>query len=161
MARGNAIVVEANPRGKRVEGYIASGLSPKPGQIMERDPTVALRGGRATYKLYTPGTDGGKPKGALWVLEENNLLGRTTADAYAAGDHCFLYCPLPGEEVNILLLDIVGTTDDHPAGEIVIPQSGTGKFIVTAGTPSVTFQLLETVTDPVADTLAWCEYGGY
>lgn len=161
MARGNSIVVEANPRGKFTEGYIASGITPKPGTIMERDPTVALRGGRATYKLYTPGADGAKPKGGLWVLLEQNLIGKTTADAFAAGDHCQLYCPLPGEEINLLFLDIAGTADDHPAGEIAIPQSGTGKLIVTAGTPSVTFQLLETITDPLADTLAWVEYGGY
>jgi len=39
---------------------------------------------------------------------------------------------------------------------------GTGKLIATTGTPeSEPFVLLETVTDPTADTLAWTMYSGY
>lgn len=160
MARGNEIVVSANPRGVFMEGYVAT--AEKPGTILQLDATVALKGGRHTFKKYARAADGDRPAGPLYVLLPDNLQGKTAADAYVAGTRCFLYTPLPGEEVNLLLADVAGTADDHLAGEVLIVQNNTGKLIATAGTPqSQPFVLLESVTDPVADTLVWVMYSGY
>jgi hypothetical protein len=161
MARGNSIVVTSNPRGVFMEGIIGAGLTPKPGTIMQIQIATALKGGRHTWELYAPGTSGAKPKGPLIVLREDPYQGKTVSDAYAAGDRAFGYSPIAGEELNLLLEDIAGTADDHLLGEIVIPKTATGKLIATTGTPSVTFLLKEAVTDPVADTLVWTQYGGY
>ncbi len=162
MARGNGIIVTANPRGIYMEGYIAAGQTPKPGTVMQPDPTVALVGGRHTYTAYNADADGGMPKGPLWVLLPNDLMGQPVTTAYAAGDRCYLYCPQAGEELNMILGDVAGTGDDHTAGEMLIVDDGTGKLIATTGTPeSEPFILLETVTDPTADTLAWVQYTGY
>jgi hypothetical protein len=163
MARGNGIIVTASdsPKGVMLEGYIGAGLTPKPGQIMVRDPSVALKGGRHTYKYPAPGADGGAPAGAYAVLMMDKYQGKTVNDAYAAGDRCFLYCPIPGEELNLLLADVAGTGDDHTAGERLIVQNNTGKLVAFTGTPySAPAVLLETITDPTADTLAWCEWCG-
>jgi hypothetical protein len=124
---------------------------------MQIDPTVAIKGGRHTYKLQTPGADGALHKGPLFVLEADHLQGKTCNDAYAAGDRCFLYCPLPGEEVNVLLADVAGTGDVHAAGEELILQNATGQLIATTGTPAERpFMLLEAIAAPTAATLAWC-----
>lgn len=165
MARGNTIIVSApeSPRGVLMEGIIKTGQTPKPGTIMQKDCSVALQGGRHTYKIYDADADGGRPKGAIWILLEDRFNGdRGITDAYAAGDRCFLYCPIPGEEFNMLLADVAGTADDHTAGEVLIPKDATGKLIATTGSPETEpFLLLENVTDPTTDQLVWVEYTGY
>ena len=158
MARGNEIVVSANPRGVFTEGYVGAGITPKPGQIMQIDPTVALKGGRHTWKLYTGGANGNRPKGPLAVMLPDPDQGKIATQAYAAGDRCFLYCPLPGEELN-LLMKFGDVSDTHAAGEILIVENTTGKVIATAGTPqSAPFVLLESLT-LTADTLVWTMFG--
>lgn len=162
MARGSRIIVSANPRGVFMEGYIASGETPKPGQILQIQSATALKGGRHTFELYNADADGGRPKGPFYVLLEDSYQGRTVDDAYAAGERCFLYTPLPGEELNLLIANIAGTGDDHTKGEMLIVDDTTGKMIATTGSPETEVaQLLETITDPTADTLAWCIWTGH
>lgn len=162
MARGNEIIVSANPRGVFSEGYIAAGETPKPGQILQVQIATALKAGRFTYEIYNADADGGRPKGSFYVLLPDHLQGKTVTDAYAAGDRCFLYTPLPGEELNLIIANIAGTADDHTKGEMLIVDDTTGKMIATTGTPETEVaQLLETITDPTADTLAWCLWTGY
>lgn len=162
MARGNGIIVSAEPKGRYMEGFIASGETPKPGTILQIQVATALRGGRHTFEIYNADADGGRPKGPFYVLLPDECRGKTASDAYAAGDRCFLYTPLPGDELNLLLLDIAGTGDDHTKGETLIVDDTTGKLIATTGTPETEVaMLLETVTDPTADTLAWCIWTGF
>lgn len=161
MARGNCIIVSSEPQGKFMEGYIATGETPKPGTILQRDPTVALKGGRHTYKIFA-GSDGENPLGPLYILLNDYLRGGDVATAYAAGDRCFLYTPVAGEEFNLLVKNIDGTGDDHALGEKLMVDGGTGMLIATTGTPeNEPFQLLEAITDPTADTLAWVIYSGH
>lgn len=159
MARGNSIIVSCEPNGRFEEGIIASGKTPKPGTIMQRDPTVAIVGGRHTYTPYDRAATGDAPAGSFWILRENYLLGQTVDTAYAAGDRCFLYSPLPGDELNVIVKNLTGTADDHAAGELMSPDDTTGKLVVAAGSNSP-FQLLETITDPTADVLAWVQFRG-
>lgn len=161
MARGNCIIVNAGSR-HFAEGFVKTGETFYPGMIVQKDPTVALQGGRHTYKLYNRDADGDRPAGALWVVRENSLIGKTTADSYAAGELCFFYAPVEGDELNLLIKNETGTADDHAAGEILTVDDGTGKLIATTGTPEIEVaMLLEAVTDPTADTLAWCEWTGH
>jgi hypothetical protein len=161
MARGNDIVVSANPRGVFMEGYIGAGLTPKPGTWMQADPTIPLKGGRHTMKIFAPGADGKNASGPLYLLRPDHLIGKTVNDAYAAGDRAFFYTPVAGEELNCLVLNLAGTADDHPVGERMMIDNGTGMLIVTTGTPdNEPFLLLEAIVDPVVDTLAWVLYNG-
>lgn len=162
MARGNQIIVSAEPGGKFNEGYIGAGITPKPGTVLQEDKSVALKGGRPTYKLFDGAADGSLPLGPIWILLENWLLGKDVDTAYAAGERCQVYCPKAGDELNMLFLDIAGTTDDHPAGEVAVIDDTTGKLVVSAGTEATApFRLNETITDPAVDTLAWVTYSGY
>lgn len=159
MARGNCIVVSAEPNGRFEEGIIASGQTPKPGTVMQRDPTVALQGGRHTYKIYDRASTGDDFAGSLWVLREDYLQGKANTEAYAAGDRCFLYSPQAGDELNIIVKNLAGTADDHAAGALLSVDDTTGKLVAAAGASSP-FQLLEAITDPTADTLAWVQFRG-
>ncbi len=164
MARGNCIIVSANPKGKFTEGKVAAGQTFYPGMIVQPDFTVALSSGRHTFKIYDRAADGDQPQGAFWVvtgrLEQS--LGLPVSTAIAAGSHTEFYSPFAGEELNLLLLNIAGTGDDHAAGEILMVDDGTGKLIATTGSPETEVAVLkETVTDPTADTLSWCEWTGH
>ena len=163
MAQGNRIVIDGDAgRGKYTEGIIATGETPKPGTILQLDASVATAGGRHTWKIYDRDADGDRPAGPYAVLREDIFQGKGVSDAYAAGDRCFLYVPLPGDELNLLYLNLAGTGDDHALGEIGMVDDGTGKIIVTTGTPeSEVCVLLEAVTDPTADTLLWVMWSGY
>lgn len=162
MARGNSIIVSANPPENFTEGYIAAGQTPKPGQVLQIDPTVALKGGRHTWKIYNRGADGKRPAGPIGVLLEDAKIGRTVSDAYAAGEFAPIHIPRAGEELNMLLGDVAGTADDHLAGEVLMIDDTTGKLVATTGSPQTeSFILMEAVVDPVADTLVWVQYSGY
>lgn len=160
MARGNRIVVSADPKGKWVEGFIGAGLTPKPGTIMQIDHTISLKAGRHTWVLYNADADGGRPKGPYIVLCEDWLSGQPgSTGSYTAGARGFGYIPEHGDELNLLVANLAGTADDHTAGEILIVDDGTGLLIATTGSPEdEVAQLNETITDPTSDTLAWCTW---
>jgi hypothetical protein len=160
MARGHEIIVSAEPKGKFNEGYITT--AEKPGTVCQLDASVALKGGRHTYKVYQPGTDGEQPLGPFWVLLPDRLQGRLETDAYTAGDRAFFYSPLAGDELNLLVANLAGTADDHALGEKLMVDTGTGKLIATTGSPETEVaELLEVITDPTADTLAWVVWSGH
>lgn len=152
MARGNSIIVTPEPKGVFTEGFIGAGLTPKPGVAMQLQVATAERGGRFTYELWAPGTDG--KRRLMLILLPDRLQGKTSTDAYAAGDRAFFYIPLPGEEMNVLFGNASGTADDVAVGGLLICDTGTGKFVPTTGSPeSEPFMALEAIVDPVADQL--------
>jgi hypothetical protein len=157
MARGQRIVVNPDAKGTYKWGYLAT--AEYPGTVFQVDPTVALKSGQHTLKVYQPGTDGENPLGGYWVLVEDLMTARTTVTQYAAGEFAKFYSPRMGDELNLLVANLAGTADDHPLGEKMMLDTGTGKLIVTTGTPEDEVAvLLEAITDPTADTLAWVQW---
>lgn len=163
MAKGNRIIVTADPKGVILDGIVSG--TPKPGTMMELKAATEPVGGRYTYQAYQPGTDGNRRP--VIILLEQDLLGSPTATGtYADGDRAKFYCPLPGEEMNVLLKNIGGTAtgsgDSFAIGDLLIADTGTGKFIATTGSPeSEPFQVLETVAEITADTLCHVMATGY
>ena len=159
MARGNEIIVSANPRGVFMEGVINAAL--KPGTIVQIDVSEGMgTDARLDWEAFSAGADGNQRLIAVLLPDVNQ--GKIATDAYASGDRCFLYVPCAGEELNCLMADVTGTADDHVFGELMIVDSGTGKLIATTGSPeSEPFMLLEDVTDPTADQLVHVMYSGY
>lgn len=162
MARGNEIIVTADPKGQFQEGYVKTGQTFYPGMVVLRDASVALAGGVHTYKIYDESADGDQPTGAMWVVTNllGALIGKIASDSIAAGERFMAYSPRSGEDINLLVANLSGTADDHALGEKLMVDTGTGKLIATTGTPEMEVaQLLEVITDPTADTLAWCQWG--
>jgi hypothetical protein len=157
MARGSGIVSTADARGRYEWGYLTT--ADKPGTVLQRDASVALKHGKHTYKVYQPGADGENPLGGYWVLCDCPERGLAATAAYAAGDFVKLYSPRMGDELNLLMGDVAGTGDDHALGEKMMVDHGTGKLVATTGSPEdEVAQLLEAVTDPVADQLVWVQW---
>lgn len=169
MARGNGIYVEGpeNYKGKHWTVIVGAGLTLYPGYVVQIDPSVAVVGGRFTVIKYNVAADGSRPSGPYIVLLDDNEQGKTaditnSANALAAGAMVKGYTPLPGDEINLVIANIAGTGDDHTKGEVLIVDDTTGLMIATTGSPETEpAMLLETITDPTADTLAWCVWSGY
>jgi len=164
MARGSRTVVTEPAGGIKTEGYVKTGQTFYPGMGVIKDASVDLIGGRHTYKIYDESADGDHPTGGIFIVTEemNALTGGAPTASYAAGTKVSLYSPRMGEELNLLIKNLSGTADDHTKGEKLILDTGTGMFIATTGSPETEMaELLESITDPVADTVAWCVWSGY
>lgn len=160
MAKGNEIVVTGEPRGRFLEGIIEG--TPKPGTVMQIKAATEPVGGRHTWQVYDRAGDG--YPSMIAILKEDHMQGKTATDAYVTGTRGFLYIPLPGDDLNMIIKDISGTADDYAIGDILEVDDGTGKLQdAAAGTGFYLrkpFVLMETITDPAADYLAWVMYTG-
>lgn len=184
--KGSCILLTVDPKGRRIEG-IAGTTTIKPGMAIMIAPGIPLQNGRPTYVPYgyvTSPTTGnaaaaGDPR-LKCIATEDFEQGFNYATAYALGTRLFGYCPLPGDELNLLFAGETGTSsfDAYVIGERVIPlvpgstdpgaSAGgpTGKF-GSGGSPStggvssstgawaMVMEHVDEVTD--VDTLIFCE----
>jgi hypothetical protein len=152
MAKGNGIIVSADPKG-RFEEIIITDTS-KPGTLMEVVPATEPVSGRFKMRCFQRGSDGQRTP--ICILLDDVLQGIPVGTAYVANTRAQVYYPLSGEEMNVLLLDVAGTGDTHAIGDFLIAKSGSGKFVVTTGTPqSEPFIVRETLAAPTADILCY------
>lgn len=155
MAKGNEIIVTAEPRGTFDEGIITD--TSKPGTFMEIVPATAPVGGRFSWRArsLTAGS-----KGPLVILLNDSEQGKTSADAYVSGTRCRLYWLCAGEEYNVRVADVAGTADDVAIGDL-FGVDATGKAKANAGYASAPLQALEVKTDPTAEYLLWVKCLGH
>lgn len=155
-ARNSKIVLSANPQGKFLEGVVYG--TPKPGTVM----TIRSSFYQGGWHQWEPFSYSSGARALIAVLLEDDNQGKTISDAYVTGTKCFLYCPIPGEELNMLIDDVSGTGDTHADLEELIVQTATGKLIATTGTPeSEPFRLLGALSALSDDALAPCVFTGY
>ncbi|HEX6865364.1 MAG TPA: hypothetical protein VF414_21225 [Thermoanaerobaculia bacterium] len=160
-ASNNVIVLSANPQGKFVEGIIKTGLTPKPGTILQIDASEAQVNGRDTWEIYNAAEDGGHPLGPFIVLCEDYLQGKDVDTAYAAGDRAFGYIPLAGDELNLRWADASGTVD-IAIGTVGMVDDGTGLIIESAGSPETEVCLTrEAYEGDTGEQLVHCVWSGY
>jgi hypothetical protein len=155
----NEILLSNDPKGRFIEGIVYG--TPKPGTCLEIKAGVDAICGRLTYQAYQPGTDG--EQRLVLVLLPDQLQGKTPADAYVTGTRCFLYAPIPGEELNMLVMAAgTGTGNAMAVGNVLTVNSGDGLLIATTSTPEMEpFQVIEDVADVTAEgTLVPCMYTG-
>lgn len=154
MSKGNTIILSANPQGKFIEGVIAD--TSKPGTIMQIQAATEMSNGRPTFIAAAPGTDG---KAVVHnVLLEDGLQGKTITDAYVSGTRCFVYVPLPGEELNVIVGEGAGTANTFAIGDRFEINATGGYLIPETGSPQQTSWICrETVTQKAAAYLTFCE----
>lgn len=149
MSAHAPIVVTSAPVGRFLEGTIKG--TPKPGQLMEIDPAVPMDArGRFAWRVYQPGTDG--LRRPIVVLREAQLLGKLKTTAYADGDACWLYCPINGDEVQILMKNETGTGDSVSLGDMITFDSGTGKGVPVTAVEAIQCQAQEDIAGMTEDT---------
>lgn len=174
MARGNGIIVTAEPKGNFFEGIISG--TPKPGTIVEIKSidangviTWEAAGTTAANSTYSGmSADGTRlPTGVLLCSQDHAAcpLNQDATTAYADGDGCAVYFPIMGDRLNCLLKDESGTAADQDFTRGItklIVDDGTGKLIASAGSPeSEPFLAMETATDVAADQLLEVMFTGF
>lgn len=150
------IVLTVEPRGRRIEGLISGAL--KPGICLQVVPgSTPDAGNRLTWQPYDKAGSG--VPALIAVLDADWYQGKTANDAYVSGTRGFIYFPLNGDELNMLISDQSGTgaTSDFSVGDPLKVEDATGKLIDGAlGTsPSLganPFQVMENYNDMVGDT---------
>lgn len=148
---GNEIIVNpgiAGPRG-RLESGIISGTD-KPGTCMQLKAATAAVNGQFTWEAYNLAADG--DPAPVVVLLEDNMRGKIYSDAYVTATQCFLYWPVVGDELNMLVDDSLGAI---AIGDKFSIDDGTGQLIAGASA-ALTFQALEAVANPSADVWVHC-----
>lgn len=161
MAKGSKTILTPD-RGYPVEGIVNTGETLYPGMVVQVDPTQSTQGGRFVCPIFNRAADGDRPQGPHIVVCEDLKQGKTTSDSYTAGERFMGFVPQAGCELNLLFKNVAGTADDVAAGDLFIVDDGTGKMIVTTGTPEAEVaEALEAVTDPTADTLVWSIWTGH
>ncbi len=157
--KGNLIVV-TSPYGRKLEGIVSG--TPKPGVWMQIKPSVAPIGERFTWEAagVSGNVGDGSPR-LLALLDIDQYQGKGVDDAYVDGKRCFMWCPLPGDEVNVRKADVSGTgsaTEDLNIGEKMLIVDGTGyssPVVVGVVASPVVYPMtvLEAVTDQPAEQL--------
>ena len=158
MSSKQKILLSDNSRGRKLSG-VANGVI-KPGMRVQIDVSE----GRSANGLYTfepfdpvgTGTIGNRG-GAMMIVLEDAVQGRTVTDAYADEELLQVYCPVIGDELLVLLDD---GSDAVSFGDMLISR-GDGTFTETTGSvESEPFQALETVGNINSDTLVEAMYTG-
>jgi hypothetical protein len=148
MAQGNEIIVSAEPRGQFLEGIVYG--TPYPGTVMQVRAATEPQALKYQWEPYNAAADGNQR--LIAVLLPDSLQGKLATTAYTTGSRCFLYCPLPGELLNMLYTDTdTGTSDTFAIGDIMMVDDGTGRLVATLSTPeSEPFVCMETWSDTTA-----------
>lgn len=158
MARGAAIVVNADNRGYWDEGIVTD--TSKPGTHMEIVPATNPTGGRFSYRARSA-ANGAKGPIVLLLNDWEQGIVATTATVANTGGHK-LYWPLPGDDLNCLVAESsgTGTSGENAIGDrLAVNTSG----LLMAGGALATqpYWLLDrTGLETYASALKWVKYLG-
>ena len=156
MSTSNSIVLAGAPHGKFLEGIVSG--TPKPGTAMMLSEGVEPVGGRHQWEAFDA-TDGDRTLCA--ILLEDYFLGKDHLTALVTGSRIRMYCPIPGDEMQVLLQNVGGTADAYTIGQKLIMDNASGLFIGTTGSPErEPFLVMETLAGLTADTLCTVIYTG-
>jgi hypothetical protein len=161
--KGQTIIVTGFPKGARDEGILA--LNAYPGTKMEIKNGVLPIGGRHTWQPY--GTNAGMstndPRACAILLADDLQGSAPLTQLLAANNRAFLYFPLPGEDMNILLAGQAGTgsTNAFTIGERLSPQVSatpalTGLYILQGTSASNAEFISKEHIDEIADQTILC-----
>lgn len=160
----STILLASEPHGIFLEGIVSG--TPYPGTVMEIQNATAPINGEFTWQVY--GTNAGMSDAdprLRAVLLEDKLQGFSYVSPYVAGQKCFLYCPIPGEMMNMMVAGQVGTgsANAFTIGERFIPHASTGLLIKESTSATIApFMCLEHIDlTPDQQGLVWCMYTGW
>lgn len=163
MALGNNIVLTPEPRGRRLEAVADVALLP--GTCVQwKAGSSADAGNRKEVEPYDAAASGVPQQ--VMVVDADFQQGFTADDEIEAGKRVFLYVPLPGDELNMLVQDQAGTgaTSDFSVGDPLKIEDGTGLLIDGAlGTLGYSnpFTVQENYSDMSGDTRLHVMFTGY
>lgn len=151
--KGSTIIANGNtPNGRYVAGIISGTVYP--GMQCQIKAATEPVGGVFTLE---PCSTAGKNGPAFIALEDENQGGLTT-QVYTAGTLGRFYCPIHGDEINLLFENQSGTADSFAIADLACVKNN-GKFIATTGTPHQNHAVEETTAALTADALICCRWG--
>lgn len=153
MARGSQIIVSSNPKGVFMEGIIYG--TPVPGTLIQVRAAALGGDGRHTWEPAAP-VDGDGKQALVAVLDADWDQGQLATSAYVTGTRCFIYIPIAGEEVNVLLGEVAGTANSYAIGDQVMMDAEDGILVPNSTGTFRPFTVLETVTQVSGSHLTWC-----
>lgn len=129
---GNEIVLSPRPMGRYIEG-VAGAADMIPGICLTMTTAALDAGNRSTWVPWTLSTGN---TSLIGVLDFNMLFGHRATDPtqYGIGKRIRIYMAQPGDEFNMLLAALAGTTG-NPAiakGDLLGPQVNTGRLVKLA-----------------------------
>lgn len=157
MAQGNAIVVNADPKGVVIEGVLSGATSP--GTHMEIVPATApTSGNKFTWRARSSANGA---TGPIIVLLNDWEQGGAATSSIASGGLIKMYAPLPGDQLNCRVAESSGT---GTAGANLIGDrlSVNTSGLLMAGTSTVQpYYLLDrTGLDTYTTALKWVMFLG-
>ena len=155
MAKGNEIVVTANPKGNFLGGTIKGAV--KPGILVQVRATPFV-GGKPVFEPFAPGTDG--KTGWVGVLMADSLQGKLATDALTDGAECQVYCPVKGDYLNVLAGEVAGTGNTYALGDMLGTDAEDGLLVPDSSFTVRPFVVLEAVTQQAAPILLFVMYTG-
>ncbi len=147
---GNNIVLSPRPLGRYIEGVCSNGATFYAGMCITLvTGTAPDAGGRLTWQPWSYSTG---YQGLTAITDVDWNQGFTPANpGYTTGRRFPIYIPCPGDELNMILAELIGTTGD-PAitqGDELTAQTLTGKLVKaasgTAGGTNHQFVAFETL----------------
>lgn len=155
---GTKILCEERPKGVFLEGYISG--TPKPGTVMQVTAATEPINGRFKWEVFNQAADG--TLALIAVLLEKQHEGKIYSDAYVDGDWGYLYVPIAGEFLNMIVANVSGTADTHAIGDRFMVDDTTGLLVADSSGASVPFVLMETeATAQTEDEWKLCIYTGH
>lgn len=164
--KGTKILINGNNPHGRFEEFLCADSSLAPGMVAEIVPSTEPVNGR--YSVRRAGSGGGDATGntrpIIVMLEDDEQGVSAIGSTYTSGYRCFGYWPLIGDELNMLIEYLAGTTagDKFAIGNkmMVDAATGYGKLVIWDSNQShiAPFQIEETVSTALtADTLVACK----
>lgn len=151
MSANAEIILTVQPRGVFHEGTLVGAVTP--GMAVELTSAVPV-GGRPSWQAFSE-ADG--TRGLLAIATPDLLQGRTKDDAYKDGERVFVYCPAPGEEMNLRVDSAVGTGTSAAMPPGTLLRKGQGGLFESTATASeavaVVSENFEDDTDSVNGTV--------
>lgn len=157
MARGSMIVVSsATLLGGGINAKAGTlGDQSIPGTNMQvKGNTPVTANGQFQWIASAPGTTGMSVLSAILMADRFNGLTNGTAPG-PVGATIWMYCALPGDEVNILVGVLSGTTNYIVVGEKLEAFAVGGVWVPITGAFSGQWMALEVVSGIAADNLTW------
>ena len=162
--QGSRILINGNePKGRFMEG-IANDGTIAPGMAIEIVAGVAPVNGRFTFRRVTTAS-GAQGQSRLKIIatedtEQGVVPALNGTNLYSSGYRMFAYCPLPGDELNLLVETESGTGHHFAIGDLleIDVTTSNGRFILRSGTDAIDAVYVDpNITTPLsADTLCWC-----
>ena len=156
---GSRVLITGEPKGRFIEGIVSG--TPSPGTVMQIAAATEPVQGDYTWEVFNADADGDRRIIAV-LLERGE--GYTYETAYTTAHKCFLYIPLPGDELNMLVrASGTATSDSQAIGDLYIVDDATGQLVATTGDPeSEPFVCMETLSDVVTGgTMCHVMYTGH